>query len=34
MDLFHKQRLLAITSNAVYVTYHPIADWGWDGHNF
>ena len=25
---------LGITSNAIYVTYHPIADWGWNGHNF
>ena len=25
---------LGIHSNAIYVTYHPIADWGWNGHNF
>lgn len=25
---------LGIPSNAIYVTYHPIADWGWNGHNF
>ena len=25
---------LGIPGNAVYVTYHPISDWGWNGHNF
>ena len=25
---------LGIPSNAIYVTYDPIADWGWNGHNF
>ena len=25
---------LGIPSNAIYVTYHPIADSGWNGHNF
>lgn len=25
---------LMIPGNAVYVTYHPVADWGWNGHNF
>ena len=25
---------LGIPSNSIYVTYHPIADWGWNGHNF
>lgn len=25
---------LAIPGRAVYVTYHPVADWGWDGANF
>ncbi len=25
---------LAIPGDAVYVTYHPISDWGWSGSNF
>ena len=25
---------LGIPGNAVYVTYHPVADWGWNGKNF
>lgn len=25
---------LGIPGNAVYVTYHPISDWGWNGGNF
>jgi phenylpyruvate tautomerase PptA (4-oxalocrotonate tautomerase family) len=25
---------LGIPGNAVYVTYHPVSDWGWNGHNF
>ena len=25
---------LDIPGNVVYVTYHPIADWGWNGHDF
>jgi phenylpyruvate tautomerase PptA (4-oxalocrotonate tautomerase family) len=25
---------LGIPGSAVYVTYHPVADWGWNGHNF
>lgn len=25
---------LGIPGNAVYVTYHGIADWGWNGSNF
>ena len=25
---------LGIPGNAVYVTYHPIKDWGWNGSNF
>ena len=25
---------LGIPGNAVYVTYHPISDWGFDGKNF
>ena len=25
---------LGIPGNAVYVTYHPVQDWGWNGRNF
>ena len=25
---------LGIPGNAVYVTYHPVSDWGWNGSNF
>jgi len=25
---------LGIPGNAVYVTYHPVNDWGWNGSNF
>ena len=25
---------LDIPGNAVYVTYHPVKDWGWNGSNF
>ena len=25
---------LGIPGNAVYVTYHPVSDWGWNGANF
>ena len=25
---------LAIPGDAVYVTYHPVSDWGWNGSNF
>ena len=25
---------LSIPSDGVYVTYHPIKDWGWNGTNF
>jgi len=25
---------LAIPGEAVYVTYHPVSDWGWNGSNF
>ena len=25
---------LGIPQNAVYVTYHPVSDWGWNGNNF
>jgi len=27
-------RKLSIPGNAVYVTYHPVSDWGWNGQNF
>ena len=25
---------LGIPGNGVYVTYHPVTDWGWNGSNF
>ena len=25
---------LGIPGRAVYVTYHPVSDWGWNGQNF
>ena len=28
------ERELEIPGSAVYVTYHPISDWGWNGANF
>lgn len=28
------ERELGIPGSAVYVTYHPISDWGWNGANF
>lgn len=28
------ERELGIPGNAIYATYHPITDWGWNGHNF
>ncbi len=28
------ERELGIPGNAIYATYHPIPDWGWNGHNF
>lgn len=31
-DLYEKQ--LGIPGSAVYVTYHGIGDWGWNGQNF
>ncbi len=31
-DLYEKE--LGIPSNAVYVTYHGVNDWGWNGSNF
>ena len=27
-------KLLGIPGDAVYVTYHPVNDWGWNGSNF
>lgn len=27
-------RELDIPPRAVYVTYHPVSDWGWNGRNF
>ena len=27
-------RKFEIPGNAVYVTYHPVTDWGWNGKNF
>lgn len=31
-EIYEKE--LGIPGNAVYVTYHPIKDWGWNGSNF
>ena len=31
-DLYEKE--LGIPGDAVYVTYHPVSDWGWNGRNF
>lgn len=31
-DLYAKE--LGISGNAIYVTYHPVSDWGWNGGNF
>lgn len=31
-EIYEKE--LGIPGNAVYVTYHAIDDWGWNGHNF
>ena len=28
------EKELGIPGNAVYVTYHPVSDWGWNGANF
>lgn len=25
---------LGIPADSVYVTYHPVSDWGWNGQNF
>ena len=31
-DIYSRE--LDIPGSAVYVTYHPISDWGWNGGNF
>ncbi len=31
-DIYEKE--LGIPGNAIYVTYHGVKDWGWDGRNF
>jgi phenylpyruvate tautomerase PptA (4-oxalocrotonate tautomerase family) len=31
-DLFANK--LGIPGDAIYVTYHPVNDWGWNGRNF
>lgn len=31
-EIYEKE--LGIPGNAVYVTYHPVNDWGWNGSNF
>ena len=28
------QKELDLPPNGVYVTYHPVSDWGWNGRNF
>jgi len=28
------EKELGIPGDAVYVTYHPVSDWGWNGRNF
>ncbi len=28
------QERLGIPGEAVYITYHPVSDWGWNGANF
>ena len=25
---------LGIPGNSIYITYHPVSDWGWNGSNF
>ena len=32
LDLYEKE--LGIPKNSVYVTYHGVNDWGWNGRNF
>lgn len=31
-DLYAKK--LGIPGNSIYVTYHPVNEWGWNGSNF
>lgn len=31
-EIYEKE--LGIPGSAVYVTYHPVSDWGWNGSNF
>ena len=31
-DMF--ESLLSVPAECVYITYHPIKDWGWNGTNF
>lgn len=31
-DLYAKE--LGIPGDAIYVSYHPVTDWGWNGSNF
>ena len=31
-DIYEEE--LGIPGSAVYVTYHPVSDWGWNGSNF
>ena len=31
-DIYKEE--LDIPGNTVYVTYHPVSDWGWNGANF
>lgn len=31
-ELYEKE--LGVPGSAVYVTYHPVSDWGWNGSNF
>lgn len=31
-DLYAKE--LGIPGDAIYVSYHPVSDWGWNGSNF
>jgi microcystin degradation protein MlrC len=31
-NIFHEE--LDIPANAIYITYHGINDWGWNGGNF
>lgn len=28
------EKELGIPGNMIYVTYHPVSDWGWNGGNF